>query len=164
MGPSQKQTWDATSHRIASFISKRDAHLQNHIRCTQSLFLPHLSRLVVGSSRAKTPQSWQKVSARAKRMIKEARTFWPAEQRPRMSNGRPFFNITTLARKATTLLNYYLEIAALPHHHQSLVSQIINHYPPLSITAPAHPHLEPAHPHYCPRLPTCVLVILNEET
>ncbi len=39
----------------------------------------YLSRLVVGSSRAIIPQFSANVSARASLMIKEARTFWPAE-------------------------------------------------------------------------------------
>ena len=45
------------------------------------------SRLVVGSSRASMPQLRQKVSASARRITIAASTFWPAEQRPRMSRG-----------------------------------------------------------------------------
>lgn len=53
------------------------------------------SRLVVGSSRARMPQLTQKDSASARRMTREASTFWPAEQRPRMSSVvSPFFMTT----------------------------------------------------------------------
>ena len=53
------------------------------------------SRFVVGSSSANTPQPMQNDSASARRMTSDARTFWPAEQRPRMSSVVSPFFITT---------------------------------------------------------------------
>lgn len=56
-------------------------------RASPALF--SVSKLVVGSSSASTPQFTQKVSASAKRMTSEASTFCPALQRPRMSISVP---------------------------------------------------------------------------
>ena len=54
-----------------------------------------VSKFVVGSSNAKMPQLRQKVSANAKRMMRHAKTFCPAEHRPRMSNSAPLQIMTT---------------------------------------------------------------------
>ena len=43
------------------------------------------SRFVVGSSSARIPQFKQNVSARDRRMMRHAKTFCPAEHRPRIS-------------------------------------------------------------------------------
>jgi hypothetical protein len=44
-----------------------------------------LSKLVVGSSRARMPQLVPNDSANANLIMIDAKTFWPAEQRPLMS-------------------------------------------------------------------------------
>ena len=54
-----------------------------------------LSKLVVGSSSASTPQRAQNTCAKARRMSNAPSTFWPALERPRMSSSVPFrFTIT----------------------------------------------------------------------
>ena len=57
------------------------------------------SRLVVGSSSASRPQFIQKLSESASLIIMEARTFWPALHRPRMSKMVSPFTMTTFRKK-----------------------------------------------------------------
>lgn len=59
------------------------------------LELTNMPIFIAHSSNAKTPQPCPKLSANASLMIILARTFCPAEHRPRMSSSTSFLTITT---------------------------------------------------------------------
>jgi hypothetical protein len=82
------------------------------------------------------PQLRQKVSASASRMMRQASTFWPAEQRPRMSSSTPPFTITTLQQSRPHKMNVLLMGA---HLAAEQLPRMSNSKPPFTITT-LHSH------------------------
>lgn len=91
---------DSAKSRSASIPNER-ARTHSE-RAEERALIFSASRLVVGSSNARIPQLAEKDSCRASRMMIEARTFCPAEHRPRMSISTLSFAITTCKSRQYT--------------------------------------------------------------